>query len=99
MAAVFICVFFDLDPPKSFPLRQKARAATQALGKIVKLNVQSVKTFGKVAEMLSDVVMPNDGPLKDYGVHMIAQLCKADTDVDDLVWVCVNHYYLISVTH
>lgn len=25
MAAVFICVFFDLDPPKSFPLRQQAR--------------------------------------------------------------------------
>lgn len=66
MAAVFICVFFDLDPPKSFPLRQKARAATQALGKVVKLNVASVKTFGKVAEMLSDVIKPNDGPLKDY---------------------------------
>ena len=28
MAAVFICVFFDLDPPKSFPLRQQARAVS-----------------------------------------------------------------------
>ncbi|KJX94810.1 fatty acid oxygenase like protein [Zymoseptoria brevis] len=86
MAAVFTCVFFDLDPPKSFPLRQKARAATQSLGNIMKAQVQSVKTFGKLAESLIDVVKPNDGPLGDYGVHMIAQLCKQDFDVDDLVW-------------
>ncbi|KXT14510.1 hypothetical protein AC579_9558 [Pseudocercospora musae] len=88
MAAVFTCVFFDLDPPKSFPLRVKAREACQTLGKIMALQVESVKRFGKLSETLIDAVMPNDGPLKEYGVHMIAQLCKANPDlsVDDLVW-------------
>jgi len=86
MAAVFICVFFDLDPPKSFPLRQKAREVCQQLGNIMKLQVESIMTFGKLAETLVDAIKPNNGPLKEYGVHMIAQLCKEDKDVDDLVW-------------
>jgi hypothetical protein len=52
----------------------------------MRTQVQSVKTFGKLAESLIDAVKPNDGPLGDYGVHMIGQLCKQDLDVDDLVW-------------
>ncbi|KAM3418478.1 hypothetical protein BST61_g4460 [Cercospora zeina] len=88
MAAVFICVFFDLDPPKSFPLRVKAREACQQLGSLMKLQVESIKRTGRIAELLIDAIKPNDGPLGDYGVHMIAQLIRAnpDMDVDELVW-------------
>ncbi|EME48559.1 hypothetical protein DOTSEDRAFT_67567 [Dothistroma septosporum NZE10] len=86
MAAVFICVFFDLDPPKSFLLRQKAREACQQLGKIMKLQVQSIATGGRLVEWLIDTIKPNDGPLRAYGVHMISELCKADLDIDNLVW-------------
>ena len=33
MAVIFIIIFFDLDPAKSFPLRQAGRAVTEQLGK------------------------------------------------------------------
>lgn len=88
LSAVFICVFFDLDPPKSFPLRTKARAACQQLGKIMELQVDSIRTGGRPAEALIDVIKPNDGPLQDYGVHMISQLCRANPKLstNELVW-------------
>jgi hypothetical protein len=86
MAAVFICVFFDVDPPKSFPLRQKAYEATQQLGDFVKLLVSVVKAGGSLAEAGISAIDPTSPELRDYGLHMIAQLVKADPDVDDLVW-------------
>ena len=86
MAAVFICVFFDLDPPKSFPLRQKAREACQQLGQITQAQVDSIARIGKPAELLIEALKPTDPALQAYGVHMIAQLCKEDRDIDDLVW-------------
>ena len=86
MAAVFIAVFFDVDPPKSFPLRQKAHEATQALGQIMQVQVAAIKATGKIAESLIEAIKPTSKPLKDYGVHMIAQLLKQDPDVADLVW-------------
>lgn len=42
MAVIFITIFFDLDPAKSFPLRQAGRAVTQQLGKLVEANVKAV---------------------------------------------------------
>lgn len=88
MAAVFICVFFDLDPPKSFNLRLKAREACQSLGHIMQLQVDSIKKTGWLAESLIDAIKPNEGPLGDYGVHMISQLIKANPtmDTEELVW-------------
>ncbi|KAK5135986.1 hypothetical protein LTR08_004240 [Meristemomyces frigidus] len=86
MAGVFICVFFDVDPPKSFPLRQQAKAATQQLGQFVKLLVQAVKHGKGLAEWGIEQADPIAPELRDYGVHMIRKLCEADPDVDDLVW-------------
>nr|POE46917.1 psi-producing oxygenase a [Quercus suber] len=86
MAAVFICIFFDVDPPKSFNLRQQAHEATQQLGNLVQIMVQSIKITGKIGEDVLSMVMPPSSPLRDYGVHMIAQLVKADPSVSDLVW-------------
>lgn len=86
MAAVFICVFFDVDPPKSFPLRQQARAATQQLGNLVKIQVEAVKATGNWSLELLEAVHPSTGPLRSYGLHMIKRLVDADTDVNDLVW-------------
>jgi cytochrome P450 len=85
-AAVFTCVFFDVDPPKSFPLRQQAYEATQMLGNVMQVQVAAIKNTGKIAEMLHDAISDPAKPLRDYGVHMIAQLCKEDRDVKDIVW-------------
>jgi len=85
MSAVFICVFFDLDPPKSFPLRQKAYAATQMLGGLVQANVEQIK-LGGVFSAVMQALYPHETPLKNYGIHMINRLLDADTDVKELVW-------------
>lgn len=87
MSAVFICIFFDADPAKSFPLRQQAQAVTQQLGKLVQLQVQAIKSGGNLMAKFFEHVHPAENPvLKSYGVHMIQQLLKAEPDVEDLVW-------------
>ncbi|KAK4548052.1 hypothetical protein LTR36_010772 [Oleoguttula mirabilis] len=86
MAAVFICVFFDVDPPKSFGLRQQARDATQQLGKFVKLLVEAVKHGKGLAEWGIERADPVAPELREYGIHMIRKLSEADPDADDLVW-------------
>lgn len=88
MAAVFICVFFDLDPAESFPLRQKAYAATHTLGQLVELNVQAIKTTGVFSTLFAKI-FENATPLKDYGIHLIQRLLENKTDpmdVKTLVW-------------
>jgi cytochrome P450 len=88
MAAVFICVFFDLDPAESFPLRQKAYAATHTLGQLVELNVQAIKTTGVFSDLFAKI-FENATPLKDYGIHLIQRLLENKTDpldVKSLVW-------------
>ena len=87
--AVFVCIFFDVDPAKSFQLRQQAKDATQTLGKIVQVIVNVIKKTDYLpidGEEILAHIMPPSGPLRAYGSHMIAQLVKADPDVADLVW-------------
>ena len=86
MAAVFICVFFDVDPPKSFPLRVQAKEATQQLGEFVKILVEAVKHGRGLAEWGINKADPVAPELREYGTHMIRKLSEADTNVDDLVW-------------
>ena len=86
LAAVFIAVFFDVDPPKSFPLRQQAYEATQTLGKLLELQVAAINSTGRFAEDLINYIKPTATPLKEYGVHMIGRLLEKDHSVKDLVW-------------
>ena len=85
MAAVFICIFFDLDPTQSFPLHQKAYQATQILGDMLQANVTEIKAGGLVNRFM-DAFFPQPSPLKDYGIHMIERLLAGGMDVKDLVW-------------
>ncbi|KAK4694208.1 linoleate 10R-lipoxygenase, partial [Lecanoromycetidae sp. Uapishka_2] len=73
LAVLFTCIFFDLDPAKSFPLRQAARAVTQQLGKLVEANVKLVHATGWIAGV-ADALHQQHNPLTDYGVHMFTQL-------------------------
>jgi cytochrome P450 len=88
MAAVFICVFFDLDPAESFRLRQKAYKATQTLGKLVEINVAAIKATGVFSNLFARI-FEQSTPLQDYGVHLIQRLLENKTDpmdVKSLVW-------------
>lgn len=85
MAAVFICIFFDADPTSSFGLHQQAHEAGQQLCTLITLMVQSIKLTGKIGEEILTRVMPPSSSLRDYGVHMMAQLLKVEPNVTKLV--------------
>ena len=85
MAAVFTCVFFDLDPAQSFPLHQKSYQATQVLGSLVQAHVSEIKAGGVVDRFMSAFSHDNS-PLQAYGVHLIERLLATGMDVKDLVW-------------
>ena len=85
LAVLFVGIFFDLDPVKSFPLRMAARAVTQQLGKLVELNVNSINMTGWISGVV-DGLREENNALKDYGVHMIRQLLKSGLSVSEVTW-------------
>jgi linoleate 10R-lipoxygenase len=85
LAAIFVRIFFDLDPAKSFPLWQVSRAVSQQLGKLIEANVHMVKATGMVAGVV-DQHFQNKNPLKDYGVHMVRALLKTGKTVPEVTW-------------
>lgn len=85
MAVIFTCIFFDLDPAKSFPLRQAARAVAQQLGKIIEANVKSVSATGFLSSFI-DNLRRNDNSLADYGIHMIRRLLDSGLSASEITW-------------
>lgn len=85
MAVVFTCIFFDMDPTKSFPLRQAAHAAAQALGRVVEASVKSVSATGLLSGLF-DGLRKNHNALEDYGVEMIRRLLDSGLGVSETTW-------------
>ena len=85
MAIIFVTIFFDLDPAKSFPLRQAGRAVTQQLGKLVESNVKAVNMTGWISGIV-DGMAKNHSPLTDYGVHMVRRLLDSGLGVSEVTW-------------
>ena len=85
LAAIFVCIFFDLEPAKTFDLRHATRAVAQQLGKLVEANVHSVQMTGMVAGIV-DRFRQNQNPLSDYGVHMVRRLIESGLGVNEITW-------------
>jgi len=85
LAVIFVCIFFDLDPAKSFPLRMAAKAVTQQLGKLVEANVKTVNMTGWIAG-ITDPMHQDHTPLKDYGVHMVRRLLDSGMSTSEITW-------------
>lgn len=85
LALIFTCIFFDLDPAKSFPLRMAAKSVTQQLGKLVEANVKMVSATGFIASIV-DGMHQNHTPLTDYGVHMVRRLLESGMNSSDITW-------------
>ncbi|KAF4508626.1 hypothetical protein G6O67_004977 [Ophiocordyceps sinensis] len=83
LTTLFMTVFHDLDPVKSFPLRQKAKELASQLGGIVETNV-------KISTMLGTTGLftgrPKDKTLSAYGVNLIKGLSKAGLKPHDIAW-------------
>lgn len=85
LAVIFTCIFFDLDPAKSFPLRMAAKSVTQQLGKLVQANVKMVNATGFIAGIV-DGMHQHHTPLTDYGVHMVRRLLESGMDTSEITW-------------
>ncbi|KAF2141807.1 uncharacterized protein K452DRAFT_287766 [Aplosporella prunicola CBS 121167] len=85
LAVIFTCIFFDMDPAKSFPLHRAANAVSKSLGKIIEANVKSVSLTGVISN-LADSYRENESFLKDYGVHMVRRLLDAGLSAEEVTW-------------
>ncbi|KAJ0163325.1 Linoleate 10R-lipoxygenase [Colletotrichum tanaceti] len=84
LAAIFACIFFDVDPAKSFPLRQKAKQAATMLGKLIETNVKVTTKVG-LRGLFSGSPDKTD-PLASYGTNVIKGLAKAGLSAYDIAW-------------
>lgn len=82
---VFMTIFFDVDPVKSFPLKQASRMLSQQLGELVEAKVKALaEPTGLIAGLFGLFQQPKR--LSNYGSHMIEMLLKTGRSVKDLVW-------------
>ena len=86
MAVIFITIFFDLDPAKSFPLGQATRDVTQQLGKMVEASVKGDKLTGWVSDIVDNIVHRENSPLTEYGAHVIKRLLDSGLTPSDVTW-------------
>ena len=84
LAVIFAAIFFDINPAKSFPLRQAARTVAQQLGKLIEANVKLVTGFG-LRGLFTSSPSRND-PLAAYGSNLIKGLAKAGLSASDIAW-------------
>lgn len=82
-SVIFVCIFFDIDPAKSFPLRLGAREVAQKLGSLVETNVKLNLALGLKGLFTKQI---KDDPLAQYGVNMIKGLSKAGLSAYDIAW-------------
>ena len=83
LAVMFIAIFFDFDPPKSFPLRHAARAFGTKLGTLIEANVRATNATGFISGVV-DGFREYDNPLRTYGVHMIRKLLESGLGVEEI---------------
>ncbi|KAM0265577.1 hypothetical protein ACHAQJ_000009 [Trichoderma viride] len=82
LAAIFTTIFLDIDPVKSFPLRQKTKEVADALGASVETTVKYTKSFGL---RLFTGSAKND-PLSTAGVNAVKGLAKSGLNAHDIAW-------------
>lgn len=85
LALIFVFIFFDVDPGKTFPLALGAHEVTQQLGKLIETNVKFVSKTGWLSG-ITDKLHQQHGPLADYGVHMVRKLLSFGMSVEDAAW-------------
>lgn len=80
LALIFVCIFYEVDPVKSFPLRRTAKVMTNQLGQLLEAHVKSVNGFSLFASK------PNKGDLAAYGADLIKGLSKGGMSSHDIAW-------------
>ncbi|KAI9661338.1 MAG: hypothetical protein M1831_003071 [Alyxoria varia] len=93
---VFTCVFFDVDPQKSFEVHKLSKDPTHQLGEILIANVKSIQATGSLSEVITHFFsnisksfspsQPRTAKLEAYGLHMIQGLLASGLNPEQLVW-------------
>ncbi|KAI0402197.1 linoleate diol synthase [Xylaria palmicola] len=80
LALVYMCVFYEVDPVKAFPLRHTAKTMAGQLGQLLEAHVKSVNGFGLFASK------PKRGDLAGYGIDLIKGLSKQGMSNREIAW-------------
>ncbi|KAH9885692.1 linoleate diol synthase [Xylariomycetidae sp. FL2044] len=86
LATIHECIFFDVDPVRSFPLRQAAKTVGTQLGKLIEAKVKAVTGFGLGSLFGAKKSKEADDPLAAYGTNLIKGLAKAGLSTYDIAW-------------
>ncbi|KAG6011007.1 hypothetical protein E4U21_000038 [Claviceps maximensis] len=84
LTSIFVCIFLDTDPVKSFPLRQQTKEMTKRLAHIVETNVMLAKTLG-MRGLFTGAEAKRD-PLSRYGVDLVKAMSKNGLGTRDITW-------------
>ncbi|KAJ6784027.1 hypothetical protein PWT90_00314 [Aphanocladium album] len=83
LTMIYICIFLNYDPVKSFPLRRAAKAASAQLGALIETNVKLGLTFGiqglYVKKFKNDV-------LAQYGHQLVKALAITGLNAHEIAW-------------
>ncbi|GAP85759.1 putative linoleate diol synthase [Rosellinia necatrix] len=80
LALLFMCTFYEVDPVKSFPMRQTAKTMAGQLGQLLEAHVKSVNSFNLFA------AKPKPGDLAAYGATLVKGLAKQGMSARDIAW-------------
>jgi prostaglandin-endoperoxide synthase 1/linoleate 10R-lipoxygenase len=80
LALIFVCIFYDTDPVKSFPLRSTAKTMASQLGQLIEAHVKAINGFSLFASK------PKKGDLASYGADLVKGLSRAGMSNRDIAW-------------
>ncbi|OAA65385.1 linoleate diol synthase [Niveomyces insectorum RCEF 264] len=83
LALIFVTIFFDIDPVKSFPLRQITKGVCDQLGSLIETNVRLALGLGRRALFSGPKIHDS---LSAYGVSMAKGLAKTGLSAYDIAW-------------
>ncbi|KAK3940862.1 heme peroxidase [Diplogelasinospora grovesii] len=89
LAALYECIFLDVDPVKAFPLQQAAKTLTKQLGTMIESSVKTTAGGGLLCIFSGDSAtagMKKSDPLCIYGVNMVKGLSKAGLSHHDIAY-------------
>lgn len=86
LTLMFVCIFFDVDPSKSFPLRHGVQQLVRQFGKLVEFEVKAVNS--PVGAMFSGRYFKkrNTTALQSFGINMIKRLLAGGSSPEDIAW-------------
>ncbi|KAF8465354.1 heme peroxidase [Kalaharituber pfeilii] len=86
LTLVFVCIFFDVDPSKSYPLRHATQQLARQFGKLVEIEVKAVDSIFGALVSGKYFKKRNTSALRNYGIHMIKRLLESGKSAEDVTW-------------